>query len=157
MNTSRGLQPGLGNRTVGRPPLLTRAEEDQVIVRIRECQRMGECMTFTGCTKWINDNLRPGDSPVGPKWIYKNDYILSNVKSIVPRPVEDLRIEACTYANFREFFQRLGNRYSAYNYDTRLIVNVDETTTHAGATHRSTLVLFDPNVPVRPPLVRFLL
>jgi hypothetical protein len=64
----------------------------------------------------------------------------------VPRPVEQLRIEACTYENFKAFFERLKAVYDSHEYDTDLIINVDETTTHAEKSKRTTRVLFDKNI-----------
>ena len=65
-------------------------------------------------------------------------------------PVEDLRIEACYYENFVQFFNKLTEMTSAYEYDKDLIINVDETTTSADKTKRTTKVLYDPSIDIRP-------
>jgi hypothetical protein len=72
---------------------------------------------------------------------------MSKLSVAVPRPVEMLRIEACTYENFKDFFDRLKMVYESHDeYDLDLIINVDETTTHAEKSKRTTRVLFDPEI-----------
>ena len=48
------------------------------------------------------------------------------------------------------FFERLRVIYADHAYDPDLIINVDETTTTAEKTKRSTRVFYDPEIDIRP-------
>jgi len=101
-------------------------------------------------TSWVNANILDNMRRVSKKFICNNNYIMTTLDVAVPQPVEDLRIEACYFQNFADFFDRLREVYSEHPYDADLIINVDETTTNAEKTKRTTKVLFDPGIDVRP-------
>ncbi len=142
--------PNRGTGQVGRKRSLTRQQEDEIISYVQNCQRSGHCVTFAQVTNWVNEDLLDGDEKVSQKYVCKNNYIMNILKTAVPQPVEELRIEACYYQNFRDFFNRLEMEVRLYNYDPDLIINVDETTTNAEKSKRSTHVLYDPTINIRP-------
>ncbi len=141
--------PKRGTGQVGRKRSLTRQQEDEIISYVQNCQRSGHCVTFAQVTNWVNEDLLDGDEKVSQKYVCKNNYIMNILKTAVPQPVEELRIEACYYQNFRDFFNRLEMEVRLYNYDPDLIINVDETTTNAEKSKRSTHVLYDPTINIR--------
>ena len=134
----------------GRRRLLSREQEDEILEYARDCQRAGRCLTLAQATHWVNFTLLEGQPPVSNSFISSNDYLLENLRAGVPQEVEALRVEASTFENFQNFFQRLEGCYSRHDYDPDMIINVDESTTHAGKVHRSTKVLYDPDLNIRP-------
>ena len=145
--------PQRGERPTGRRRILSEAEENTVIDYVRECQRQGRCVTATMLTKYINEYIIPevpGREPVSPWFVLKNERIMENFELGVPQQVEEIRIEASTYENIAPFYARLAEMYNSHTYDPDLIINVDETTTFAEKSKRSTLVLFDPTINIRP-------
>ncbi len=140
----------LSNERTGRPRLLTRQQEDAIVEYVRNCQVSGHCVTFAEVTAWANGSLLPADKKVSAKFVQNNSYIMATLESGSPQIVEQLRIEACFYNNFVGFFDRLNDMMRIYQYDPDLIINVDETTTNAEKSKKSTKVLFDPSINVRP-------
>jgi hypothetical protein len=142
--------PNVGRVQGGRPRLLTREQEDEIVAYIRNCQISGHCVTAAEVTTYCNMNILEGMQRISKKFIVNNNHIMENLDTAVPQAVEELRIEACYYENFVAFFDRLRQVYDAHPYDVDLIINVDETTTNAEKTKRSTKVLYDPAIDVRP-------
>ena len=101
-------------------------------------------------TMRVNEEILNNEGKISPKFIQNNRVIMRDLDTAVPQPVEDLRIEACYYDNFVQFFNKLRDMTTAYQYDRDLVINVDETTTSADTTKRTTKVLYDPNIDVRP-------
>ncbi len=87
---------------------------------------------------------------VSCKFVEHNNKIMATLETASPQLVEDLRTEACYYENFEEYFDNLGRVLGQYAYDPDLIINVDETTTNAEKLKKTTKVLYDPNIDVRP-------
>ncbi len=142
--------PNAGRGVSGRPRALTRDQEDQIIEYVRSCQISGHCVTLPQITEWTNRVLENTRTTVSRKFISMNNYIMGALDIAAPQHVEDLRIEACYYENFVLFFNRLRAMHEAYNYLPDLIINVGETTTNAEKCKRTTKVLFDPTIDVRP-------
>jgi hypothetical protein len=142
--------PNAGRGVPGRPRLLTREQEDEIIQYVRNCQISGHCVTLSEATAWANLNILDNGRRLSNKFIAMNTYVMSALDTASPQLVEDLRIEACYYENFVEFFNRLRDMCGAYDYIPDLIINVDETTTNAEKSKRSTKVLYDPTIEVRP-------
>lgn len=145
------LQPLLGTRKRGRPRMLSEQQEEAVVEYVRTAQMNGRCVTFRQATNWINDELLDGfQTKVSRKFVQNNFQIMKTLDTAKPQLVEDLRIEACVYDNFVPFFDKLKRHYDEYDYDPDLIINVDETTTVAEKSKKTTIVLFDPSIDVRP-------
>ncbi len=140
----------VGTNKTGRPRLLSRNQEDDVIKFIRNCQISGHCVTMSEVTKWVNEELLNGDKRASPKFIQNNNYIMSTLELGSPQIVEELRIQASYYDNFVPFFDKLNEMMNNYQYDPDLIINVDETTTNAEKSKKTTKVLFDPSLHIRP-------
>jgi predicted transcriptional regulator len=135
-----------GMDSSGRPRRLTREQEDMLLLYVRDCQSSGHCITIAQATEFINKEILSGGEKVCQAYIPKNNYIMSKLSLAVPREVEALRIEACTYENFRDFFERLTTIYGNHPYDQDLIINIDETTTNAEKSKRTTMVLYDKEI-----------
>ncbi len=102
-------------------------------------------------TRWVNEELLYGSQlKISSKFVGNNSNIMDGLDTCAPQLVEELRVEACVYENFIEFFGRLKTLYDTHNFDTDLIINVDETTTNAEKCKKSTTVLFDPTLDIRP-------
>lgn len=144
---NRGISHG------GRPKILGDEEEERVVEFIRSCQRSGHCVTFGEVTTYINEDLLLDDQlqrKVSGTFVRHNEEIMQHFEVATPQPVEQLRIDACKYDNFRIFFSRLSAIMHNYNYDTDLIINTDETTSNADKTKRVTKVIYDANINIRP-------
>ena len=142
--------PNAGRGIPGRPRLLSREQEDEIIQYVRNCQISGHCVTLSEATAWANLNILDNGRRLSNKFIAMNTYVMSALDTASPQLVEDLRIEACYYDNFVEFFNRLTDMCGVYDYIPDLIINVDETTTNAEKSKRATKVLYDPTIEVRP-------
>jgi hypothetical protein len=90
--------PLYGTRTIGRPPALSRKEEDMVVEYVKEAHLSGRCATFKQVTSWINHELRLGLPKVSRKYVQKNKYINQKIKTFKPQSVEDVGIEGQTRA-----------------------------------------------------------
>jgi hypothetical protein len=143
--------PDHGTRSVGRPRLLTQEQEAEVVTYIRACQLSGHAATFREATTFINDVLLENSTvKVSDRFVSKNTAIMKDLDVATPQLVEELRVQACNYENLKEFYERLQVALSATTYDLDLIINVDETSTHAEKTKKSLKVLFDPELNMRP-------
>jgi len=67
-----------------------------------------------------------------------------------PQDIEALKIEACTYETFVNFFNQWNSALQDQEYVPDLIINVDETTSIAERKKKTTKVLFDPSIGIRP-------
>lgn len=143
-------QPKRQMETVGRKKRLTSEQEDAVIRHVQEQQLAGHCITCHQLTDWINSELLNNLNPVSPKFVSNNKKINEKFKLATPQKVEALRIAACNYKNFKKFFSKLENMLNAHSYDPDLVINVDETTCYAEGTERTTKVLYDPDIEVKP-------
>jgi hypothetical protein len=144
-NPTRGVR----GRT-GRPAVLAEFELDRVIEHILEQQRSCACVSIRELTDWINNTLLDGDiRKVSLTFVSNNKRLKDKFHLVSPQIVEYLRVEACNCDNFDEFFDRLRRRYSRH-FDPDFIINVDETSTTALKTKRSTKVLYDPDLNLRP-------
>ncbi len=144
-------EPLRGSRKRGRPKILTDDEEKAVLEFVRSAQLRGKCVTYAQTTKWINEELLDGQQrKVSRKFLYKNTTVTETLDTARPQLVEELRIDACEYTNIQPFFDRLKGYYDSYDYDPDLIINVDETTTNAEKSKKTTIVLFDPSLEMRP-------
>jgi hypothetical protein len=83
--------------------LLAREQEDEIISYIRNCQISGHCVTAAEVTSYVNANILEGMKRVSKKIIFNNNYIMENLGTAVPPPVEELRIQAFYYENFVAF------------------------------------------------------
>jgi len=143
--------PDHGTRTVGRPRILTSEQEAEVVKYIRECQLSGHAATFRDVTSFINEIiLEDSSTKVSARFVSKNSNIMENLDTATPQLVEELRVRACNYENFQTFFEEVQEAMTAIRYDPDLIINVDETSTHAEKTKKSLKVLFDPAINMRP-------
>jgi hypothetical protein len=133
-----------------RPRKLTTEEEERVLNYVIERQRSMRCMTFSEVIRYINEEmLAKTNRRVSPRFVQHNLKIMSNLEVGGPQEVETQRIE-CTYETFVDFFNRWNAALQEQEYDPDLIINVDETTSNAGKKRRTTKVLFDPNIGIRP-------
>ena len=143
--------PLRGSRGIGRPRILTEAEEETVVRYIVDRQRSMRCMTFNEVTRYINEEvLANSHRKVSSSFVMENPRIMGTLEVGSPQQVEGLRIEACIYENFVNFFDRWNAALLDQEFDPDLIINVDETTSNAQKTKTSTMVLFDPNIEIRP-------
>jgi hypothetical protein len=143
--------PEHGTRVVGRPRMLTEAQEAEVVEFIKSCQESGHAATFRDATNFINNTLlEDSDVKVSDRFVSKNTNIMAHFDVASPQLVEELRVVACTYTNFVDFFANLETELASYAYDRDLIINVDETSTHAEKTKKKFKVLFVPNSAMRP-------
>lgn len=72
------------------------------------------------------------------------------LRSGSPQSVEAARIEACFYGNFVNFFEIWEMSLNEFTYDPDLILNMDETTANAEKCKKTTKVLYDPTMQIRP-------
>jgi hypothetical protein len=144
------VDPLLGTRKVGRPRILTTQEEAEVVAYVKACQEAGHCVTYGEVTQWINDTMRLNKSKVSPKFLHSNSNIMDKLEVASPQVVEQLRVQASTYENFSAFFDSLQLAMTTHNFDPDLIINIDETTSAAEKSKKTTKVLFDPSLSIRP-------
>lgn len=140
----------IGNGEPHRPRTLTRAQEDGVLEFIRDCQASQHCVTASEVTTFINEELLLGEYKVSRNYVSMNAYFKQFIRFGSPQPVEEARIQACYYDNFKAFFEMWGQALGEREYDPDLIINMDETTANAEKCKRTTQVLYDPAMNIRP-------
>jgi hypothetical protein len=143
--------PAYGTRPKGRPRALTTHEETEVIEHVRACQMSAHAATFADVTRFINETLlEDTEEKVSHRFVSMNKTIMSLFRVATSQLVEDIRIEATKYEAFVDFFGRLRAVFESCTYDPDLIINCDETSTHAEKSKKTFEVLYDPELNMRP-------
>jgi hypothetical protein len=135
--------PDLGSRPMGRPPSMTRVEEDEVIRYVREEQIAGRCHKVSDIADWINKNLLLDGRIISERLVLHNRYIMGKLNTKCPQKVDQDRIAASVYTNFINFFAELQALMDQHSFQPDLILNMDETKISAGATKNAAEVLYD--------------
>lgn len=128
---------GYGYRNGCRPRKLTAEQEQAIIAYARACQCSGHCVTISQLTQWVNEELLNNEDKVSAKFIQNNRVIRANLSTATPKPVEELRIEACYYENFVEFFHKLTQMTSISSLMLTRLRPVQKDKTHDESSLRS--------------------
>lgn len=132
--------PDIGKRPEGRERILSEAEEMAVLKYVQDCQEGFNCVEPKILTEFIRNMIVDSPYPdrhISDTFVYKNKVFVDKLSLVKPLRIEDIRLKACQYDIFKDYFNNLSKLMSEKNFDPDLIVNMDETTASAAETRAS--------------------